>query len=157
MIKNLLGYIKNFKTSYFIAFLLSIGTSILNLALPYITLHIFDDALTNKNISLAIYLSVGILLITLLSALLSLIKDFLINKINRSLVINLRKHCLAHISQMSGDFFTNYSSGELYTILFNDIENVQSIATTSLFSVVSSVFTAVGLLIFYFIYNRICF
>lgn len=148
LVKEMLYLINGFKKNYIIAFLLMIISSISNIIVPFIVLKIFDIAIKNGDIWALLYFTALIVATTTISAIAMVISQNIISKMNRSIVIKLRMDCLQHINKLSGDYYTNYNSGDLYTILFNDIENIKSVLINSFFSFLSNLFTAIGLLFF---------
>ncbi|WP_017209914.1 ABC transporter ATP-binding protein [Clostridium beijerinckii] len=154
IIKNLklliemFNIINGFKKHYVFGFILTVISSASNIIIPFIVLKIFDVAITNMNIYELVYYTAMIILVTIIGAVASMLFQYINSRMNRNFVMKLRMDCLKHINKLSGDYYTNYNSGDLYTILFSDIENIQTVLTNSFFSFLSNLVTAVGLLIF---------
>ncbi|MBN1046535.1 ABC transporter ATP-binding protein [Clostridium botulinum] len=148
LIKEMFQLIKGFKKHYILGFILTVVSSTSNIIVPFIVLKIFDVAITNMNIYALIYYTTMIVIVTIIGAIASILFQYINSRMNRSFVMKLRSECLQHIHKLSGDYYTNYNSGDLYTILFSDIENIQSVLTNSFFSFLSNLVTAIGLLIF---------
>lgn len=62
--------------------------------------------------------------------------------------MDLRTSCFHHIMKLSGTYYTDYNSGDLFTTLYRDIEEIPSILTTTFFNAVSSFVSAIGLIFF---------
>lgn len=147
-IKEMFHIVNGFKKHYIIGFTLTVVSSVSNIIVPFIVLKIFDVAITNMDIYALIYYTAMIIVVTIIGAVASMLFQYINSRMNRSFVMKLRMECLQHIHKLSGDYYTNYNSGDLYTILFSDIENIQSVLTNSFFSFLSNLVTAIGLLLF---------
>ncbi|MDU1003450.1 ABC transporter ATP-binding protein [Clostridium butyricum] len=148
LVKEMFNIMNGFKKQYILGFILTVVSSASNIIVPFIVLKIFDIAISNMNIHALMFYTAMIIIVTIIGAIASMLFQYMNSRMNRNFVMKLRMDCLNHIDKLSGDYYTNYNSGDLYTILFSDIENIQSVLTNSFFSFLSNLVTAGGLLIF---------
>ncbi|WP_051238864.1 ABC transporter ATP-binding protein [Clostridium butyricum] len=148
LVKEMFNIMNGFKKQYILGFILTVVSSASNIIVPFIVLKIFDIAISNMNIHALMFYIAMIIIVTIIGAIASMLFQYMNSRMNRNFVMKLRMDCLNHIDKLSGDYYTNYNSGDLYTILFSDIENIQSVLTNSFFSFLSNLVTAGGLLIF---------
>lgn len=139
---------KGHKKLYFFSFFLVIISSLMRVLTPFFVLQIFDKAITGLRFnSLIIYTSL-IIITTVIGSASEILYQRNISKFNRDIIIKLRTDCYEHIAKLQGDFMTNYNSGELFTTMYHDIEEIPSILTTSLFNFISNLITVIGLVFF---------
>lgn len=131
-----------------IAFFIMIITAILDLFIPQVTKLILDDAISNKKIDLLIKLIVVYAVVGILSAVFSLILDYIYSKMRKKVTVKLKIRLLKHLSKLSGDYYTNIKTGNILSILENDMFTVENFGADILFSLIVNVITATIALFF---------
>ena len=145
---RVVGLLFKYKYYYAIIFISIIIHITLSIAQPYIMQQLVDNAIFNGNIQLLIKLCISIIIITLIDMIINVTTSYLSAKIGKRLSSNLRIESLHHLSKLSGRYFTNTEPGEIFVTLYGDINTIESISTTLLFSYFSDFFTAVGITIY---------
>ena len=125
-----------------IAFFIMIITSILDLFIPQITRQIIDDAISNNKINLLIKLVLLYAVISILSALLSVVLEYIYSKMKNKVSIKLKIKLLKHLSKLAGDYYTNIKTGNILTIVEQDIFIVETFGAEILFSLIVDAITA---------------
>ncbi|MEN2258570.1 ABC transporter ATP-binding protein [Paraclostridium benzoelyticum] len=125
-----------------IAFSIMIITSVLNLFIPQVTRLILDDAISNGKTNLLIKLILLYAAISILSALLSVVLEYIYSKMKKSVSIKLKIKLLKHLSRLSGDYYTNIKTGNILSIVESDIFIVENFGAEILFSLIVDVITA---------------
>ncbi|CEP41236.1 ABC transporter ATP-binding protein (plasmid) [Paraclostridium sordellii] len=125
-----------------IAFFIMITTSLLDLLIPQITRRILDDAISNSKTSLLIKLALLYAVISILSALLSVLLEYIYSKMKNKVSIKLKIKLLKHLSKLSGDYYTNIKTGNILTIVEQDIFIVETFGAEILFSLIVDAITA---------------
>ncbi|MGL5712134.1 MAG: ABC transporter ATP-binding protein [Paraclostridium sp.] len=125
-----------------LAFFIMIITSILNLCIPQITRQILDDAISNSKTDLLIKLVLLYAAISILSALFGVILEYIYSKMKKKVSIKLKIKLLRHLSKLSGDYYTNIKTGNILSIVENDIFIVENFGAEVLFSLIVDVITA---------------
>jgi len=150
--KNIRRFIKillrHNKLGLCVAFFIMLTVSILGLLQPQLTKMILDDAIKNSNIELLIKLAAIYGAISILSSLLNVILQYMYSKMKKRVSINLKIKLLKHIPKLSGDYFTNIKTGNILSMVENDIYTIESFGVDILFSVIVDTFTAIMALFF---------
>ncbi|MGF7429948.1 ABC transporter ATP-binding protein [Thermoanaerobacterium thermosaccharolyticum] len=150
--KNIRRFIKillrHNKIGLCVAFFIMLTVSILGLLQPQLTKMILDDAIKNSNIELLIKLATIYGAISILSSLLNVILQYMNSKMKKRVSINLKIKLLKHIPKLSGDYFTNIKTGNILSMVENDIYTIESFGVDILFSVIVDTFTAIMALFF---------
>ena len=148
LIREMFHIMAGFKKQYVLGFILTVTSSASNIIVPFIVLKIFDEAINNMDMYKLMFYTSMIIIVTIIGSAASMLFQYINSRMNRKFVMKLRMDCLNHIDKLSGNYYTNYNSGDLYTVLFSDIENIQSVLTNSFFAFLSNLVTAIGLLAF---------
>lgn len=148
LIRELFPLTKGYRTTYFLNFFLVIISGIMKISTPFFVLQVFDVAITKLRFDSLIFYTMLIVITTAIGSICEILYQRNISKFNRTLVIKLRSCCFEHINKLSGNFMSNYNSGDLFTTMYRDIEEIPSILTTSLFNFVSNLITVIGLAFF---------
>lgn len=147
-IKEVFGLIKKNRIEYFKGLFMSVLLGGINILLPMIMLRIFDDGIENKSIKLIIlYCSIFILL-TLCSVFFSYKYTMIITVLENNLAYETRCTLIDRIFKMPGVFFNNMDNGELYTILYGDVEKIPSFLTKTILNLIKDILTLFGLIFF---------
>jgi ATP-binding cassette subfamily B protein/subfamily B ATP-binding cassette protein MsbA len=115
---------------------------------PFLVLQVFDNAITGLKVDSLLFYTSLIVITTIISSGSEILYQWNISRFNRNLIVKLRTNCYEHIEKLSGNFMSNYNSGDLFTTMYRDIEEIPSILTTSLFSFLSNLITVIGLIFF---------
>ena len=134
LIRELFPLTKGYRTTYFLNFFLVIISGIMKISTPFFVLQVFDVAITKLRFDSLIFYTMLIVITTAIGSICEILYQRNISKFNRTLVIKLRSRCFEHINKLSGNFMSNYNSGDLFTTMYRDIEEIPSILTTSLFN-----------------------
>lgn len=146
--KELLFLVKGLKKQYFLSLALILVSSLSRILIPFLVLRIFDDAISNNNIQSLMFNTMLMVCATIISSCSEVAYQYIVSRFNRKLVLSLRARCYSHVENMSGSYLTDYNSGDLFTILYRDIEEIPSILTSSFFGFISNFITVVGLIFF---------
>ncbi|MCR1954631.1 ABC transporter ATP-binding protein/permease [Clostridioides mangenotii] len=125
-----------------LAFFIMIITSILDLFIPQVTKLILDDAISNSKTNLLIRLVLLYAFISILSALFSVVLEYIYSKMKARISIKLKIKLLKHLSKLSGDYYTNIKTGNILSIIESDIFIVENFGAEILFSLIVDAITA---------------
>lgn len=117
--------------------------SVLDLLIPQITRIILDNAIMFKKSRLLLKLIIVYISITFLSSILNVILDFIYSKMKKRTCINLKIKLLNHLSKLSGNYYTNIKTGNLLSIIENDMFTVENFGADIIFSIIVDIFTAI--------------
>lgn len=124
--KYIVEIIKRNKLGMLCALLFSVIVCILDLIKPKLTESIIDNAI-NSNTKKIYIIGLIYILVIIFSTSLTYIVNCYHNKVKKSFSLDLKKRVLNHISNLSGEYFTNKKTGELLKIVEGDIFNLENI------------------------------
>lgn len=125
-----------------IAFLVIIIISVLDLFIPQVTRLILDDAINNSKTNLLIKLVLLYSAISISSALLTIVLEYIYSKMKKRVSIKLKIKLLKHLSKLSGNYYTNIKTGNILSIIESDIFIVENFGAEILFSLITDAITA---------------
>ena len=130
-------------------------SSLLGLALPFLTQAIFDRALFPRTgdgvgpprlglLTALVAISVAV---TLVGAAISVGQTYLTTRLGNAVMRDLRDRLFGHLQRMELAFFTRTRTGEIQSRLGNDVAGVQSVVTDTASSILGNVVTVLSALV----------
>ncbi|MEO7124508.1 MAG: ABC transporter ATP-binding protein [Nakamurella sp.] len=110
-------------------------------ATPLLVRAILNDGIPHKNASLVVVLALILAGLAVIEAALSLVERYASSRIGEGLIYDMRAKVFAHVQRMPIAFFTRTHTGALISRLNNDVLGAQRVFTSTLTSLVSSIFT----------------
>ncbi len=144
---RLLFYVKPYRGRLIAAFMFAAGVTVLGLLPPYLVKIIIDDVIVKKDLRL-FTLIIGILVVVYISR--SILISFRIimeNKVQQSLIFDLRNHVYHSLQRLSLSYFENRDTGKIVSRIINDVEALQAIITAGLTTLFVAFITFTGSLI----------
>ncbi|MGO3856334.1 MAG: ABC transporter ATP-binding protein [Glutamicibacter arilaitensis] len=123
---------------------LIVASSIIGLAQPFIVRELIDDAIPNSNVRLLLLGAGGLVLTSLVTAILEVIQTWRATLMGQRVMHGLRTGLFTHLQKQSLGFFTNSRSGDVQSRLINDVGQMQSVITNSATSIASNLTTVVA-------------
>lgn len=146
--RKLFNIIIEYKKEHIFAFLFLLLQSVAALCLPFVLIQIVDVGIEKQNYYVLLTMGVIYVFTTILYNLFKAISDYIYAKIGSKVIVNLRKKVLEHLSKLSGDFYSNMKSGEIYSTITDDIGTVQELCTNAIFSTITNAVMAIPMIIF---------
>lgn len=112
-------------------------------ATPLFYRAIINDGILKRDISLIIYISIGVALLGLFAGAIGLAQSYVSSKIGSRIVLSLRMRLFEHIQQMPLAFFTHTQTGALVSRLDSDVTGAQNAFTDILSNLVGNLVTIV--------------
>ena len=126
---------------------LFLGLTVLDAVLvvvpPLLMKRIVDTGIATDDVSMVVWLSLGIALAAMADAGLGLATGYLSSRIGEGLIYDLRTRVFAHVQRQSLAFFTRTQTGALVSRLNSDVIGAQSAFTSTLSGTVSNVVSVV--------------
>ncbi len=116
-------------------------------ATPLLFKVIIDDGVAQGDSRLVVLLALGIALLAVVDAGLSLTQRWFTARVGESLIFDLRTQVFDHVQRMPVAFFTRTQTGSLVSRLNTDVIGAQQAFTTTLSSTVSNVVSLVLVLV----------
>lgn len=145
--------IKTFLFDQIVAFICLFIYSISNIIFPYLLKLIIDDGIGKNDLrkfviySIAMIINIGIMLLFRYLQR----KKFL--KLGQKIIFKTKESIIERLKMYSMKFFNKYQTGEILSILENDVIKIQDLATTMISDFLVNIVTATGLIIILFSMN----
>src|SRR3954471_22035245 len=111
---------------------------------PLLMQRLVDHGILAGDVSVVVWLSVGIALAAIADAVLGLFTGYLSSRIGEGLIYDLRTRVFAHVQRQSLAFFTRTQTGALVSRLNNDVIGAQRAFTSTLSGTVSNIISVVA-------------
>jgi len=121
-----------------------VASSAVAMASPFLLRAVIDNALPERDLTLLIWLTIGMVAVAAITSALGVIQTWISTKIGQQVMHRLRTDVFAHLQRQSIAFFTRTRTGEVQSRITNDIGGMQSVVTTTATSVASNLTTAVA-------------
>ncbi len=139
LLLRVLRYARPYRRKIVSMFVIILLTSGLGLLTPLLMRNLIDEAIPARDLHLLILLTLGLFLIPIGSATLTVWQRQLNSSVGEGVVYDLRTALYAHFQQMSLRFFTNTKVGELMSRLNNDVVGAQTAISNTIVSVVTDI------------------
>lgn len=146
--RKLFNIIIEYKKEHICAFLFLLLQSVASLCLPFVLIQIVDVGIEKQNYHILFLMGAIYVIITILYNFFKAISDYIYAKIGSKVIVNLRKKVLEHLSELSGDFYSNMKSGDIYSTITDDIGTIQELCTSAIFSTITNTAMAIPMIIF---------
>src|SRR5215475_2688644 len=126
--------------------ILVLGTiaTLAGLAQPYFTKLLIDDALLHRNFSLLVWISFGMLAVTVLTYALNSWTGLRYMKVSADILFNMRRTVYEHLQTLSPRFYANTRIGEIVSRLNNDVAEIQRISADTFLALTTNVLFLLG-------------
>lgn len=146
--RKLFNIIIEYKKEHIFAFLFLLLQSVAGLCLPFVLIQIVDVGIEKQNYYVLLTMGMLYIIITILYNIFKAVSDYAYAKIGSKVIVNLRKKVLEHLSKLSGNFYSNMKSGDVYSTITDDIGAVQELCTNAIFSTITNTVMAIPMIIF---------
>jgi ATP-binding cassette subfamily B protein len=126
---------------------LIVVSSVVSMASPFLLRAVLDDALPHQDLTLLVWLVVGMIAVAGVTAALGVVQTWISTTVGQRVMHRLRTDVFAHLQRQSIGFFTRTRTGEVQSRITNDIGGMQSVVTSTATSVASNLTTAVATLV----------
>jgi ATP-binding cassette, subfamily B, bacterial len=120
------------------------ASSIVGMASPFLLRAVIDTALPSKNVTLLVWLVVGMVAVAAVTSAFGVIQTWISTKVGQQVMHRLRTDVFAHLQRQSIAFFTRTRTGEVQSRITNDIGGMESVVTSTATSVASNLTTAIA-------------
>jgi len=122
-------------------------SSVVALASPFLLRAVIDDALPHQNLTLLVWLVIGMVAVAAVTAALGVIQTWISTQVGQKVMHRLRTDVFSHLQRQSIAFFTRTRTGEVQSRITNDIGGMQTVVTSTATSLASNLTTVVGALV----------
>ncbi|HBE9106870.1 TPA: ABC transporter ATP-binding protein [Clostridioides difficile] len=137
-----------------ISFFLVIVSSCMSLYLPKITRKIVDEGIMAKDYKFLLNLIIIYLIIVFSLAIIDIILEYLYNVMKNKVTSSFKIKLFHHLSKLSGQYFSNIKSGNIFSIVEQDLYIVEGFNAELLFSIIMNFITAICSVYFLFMMSK---
>lgn len=128
MIRRFFSYYKPHKRLFFIDFSGAIVVAVLELAFPLVVQWFIDTLIPGGDWLEIVWVSIGLLLIYLLSTGLQYIVNYLGHKLGINIETDMRQELFQHVQRQSFRYFDNTKTGHIISRITNDLFDIGELA-----------------------------
>ncbi|WP_010677310.1 ABC transporter ATP-binding protein [Bacillus timonensis] len=128
MIQRFFTYYKPHRTLFLIDFSCAVIVAILELAFPLAVQWFIDKLLPTSNWSAIVWVSIGLLVLYLLSSGLQFIVGYWGHKLGINIETDMRQQLFQHVQRQSFRFFDNTKTGHVMSRITNDLFDIGELA-----------------------------
>ncbi|MCY8666676.1 ABC transporter ATP-binding protein/permease [Bacillus haynesii] len=128
MIRRFFSYYKPHKRLFFIDFSSAIIVALLELAFPLVVQWFIDTLIPGGDWFEIVWVSIGLLLIYLLSTGLQYIVNYLGHKLGINIETDMRQELFQHVQRQSFRYFDNTKTGHIISRITNDLFDIGELA-----------------------------
>jgi len=152
-LNRLVGYLSEYKATIVLAVLFTVGSTLLNLAAPYLIGVAIDQYIIPRDVSGLVNIVAIIAAVYLFAALIDIAVGWIMADVSQKVLKKLRRNLFEHLQTLSLRYFDNTSSGDLMSRLTNDIDTIGSVLSQNLTALTSSTLTILGIIVAMFLLN----
>ncbi|MGI8679802.1 MAG: ABC transporter ATP-binding protein [Jatrophihabitans sp.] len=119
-------------------------SAVVGMASPFLLRAVIDTALPRRNVTLLVWLAVGMVAVAAVTAALGVVQTWISTKVGQQVMHTLRTGVFGHLQRQSLAFFTRTRTGEVQSRITNDIGGMQSVVTSTATSIASNLTTVVA-------------
>ena len=136
--RRIFAYIIPYWRKLALVLALSLVSTLLGLAQPYITKLLIDEALLRRNMEALITVAALMVVVTVLGFGLNIISSYRYVTVSAAVLFDMRLAVYKHLQKLSPRFYTRTKLGEIVSRLNNDISEVQRVAADTLLAAISN-------------------
>jgi ATP-binding cassette subfamily B protein len=123
---------------------ISLVSTLLNLAQPYIAKLLIDEALLRRNTRALAVVAALMVVVTVFSFALSILSSYRYVAVSAAVLFDMRLALYEHLQKLSLRFYARTKLGDIVSRLNNDIAEVQRVAADTLLALVANVVFLLG-------------
>ena len=121
-----------------------VASSLVGMASPFLLKAVLDRALPTQNLTLLVWLVLGMVAVAAITAVFGVIQTWISTKVGQQVMHRLRTGVFSHLQRQSLDFFTRTRTGEVQSRITNDIGGMEAVVTSTATSIASNLTTVVA-------------
>lgn len=150
---RLFVYLKPYSKTYLPgAILMMLFSTFVRLLIPILIGKVaMDVAIANKDMTLLMYLVLGIGVLYLFNYIGNVYRIKWVNILGQNVIYDIRQHLFSHVQRLSHRFFDSKSTGSILVRILNDINSLQELFTNGIINLLMDVVTLVGIIVILFV------
>lgn len=151
--RRLWAYVRPYTPQLCLVLAISLLSTGLNLAQPYISKLMIDEALIQRNMHALVTIAGALLVVTVLGFALNMLASYRYIKLSAAMLYDIRVALLRHLQTLSPRFFSGFRLGDLMSRMNSDVSDVQRVAADTLLSVLSNILFLTGSIVMMLLLN----
>jgi len=150
---RLLGYLKPYRGRLTLILLLALGGTGANLAYPYLSKILIDEALLGRNFRLLALVTLVLFGAMTLTFVFNGLSSLLYVAVSARILLDMRLDLYRHVQGLSLKFYHNTRLGEILSRLNNDMAEAQRVASDTLLAFITNLLFLTGAIVLLLVLN----
>lgn len=142
--RKLLPYIRPYWRGLLLVLAISLLSTALGLAQPYLSKLMIDQALLRRDMGALLLIAGIMVVVTVLGFGVNILASYRYVRLSAAMLYDIRAALLRHLQTLSPRFYASFRLGDLVSRMNSDVSDVQRVASDTLLSVVSNLLFFVG-------------
>jgi ATP-binding cassette subfamily B multidrug efflux pump len=159
LLKRLLTYLSPYRFRIVVVALLVVGSTLINLITPQLTMTVIDDILTpiitagSLDTDALMWWSVFYVGIIFIRYLLRFLETYLMSYIGQNVLFKMRSDLFDHLQALSLRFFAEGETGRIMSVITNDVEELNRFLNEGMITIITDFVSIIGAVFFMFTLN----
>lgn len=142
--RRVLVYLSPYWRRLLLVLAVSLVSTALSLAQPYIAKLLIDDALLQRNVEALAAVAALMVVVTVLGFALNILSSFRYVRVSAEVLFDMRLALYRHLQALSPRYYARARLGDIVSRINNDIGEIQRVAADSILSLLASVLFLAG-------------
>lgn len=147
LMKRLLGYVKPYRARVFVAIVLMLTTTGLQVLMPWLVKITVDDYITRHDLHGLNIISLVYVLALISGMILQYWQVYIMQMTGQYIMFDMRTQLFGHLQKLELNFFHKNPVGRLMTRVTNDVDVLNELFTSGVVSIVGDILTLTGIII----------
>jgi ATP-binding cassette subfamily B protein len=147
LMRRLLGYLRPYKITVVVSFVLVLAGSVLKLVGPYLTKIAIDDYITRGDLGGLDRIALLYLAALALQFAVSFYQVYLMNVAGQRVMFDMRREIFTHLQRLQPAFFDRNPVGRLVTRVTTDVDALNELFTSGVVTIFGDLFMLLGIMV----------
>ena len=147
LMRRLMRYLRPYIPQVLVAFVAIVGSSLLQLAQPYLMKIAIDDHIATGDLSGLNWLAVGFLAILIASFALEYLQTWTLQMTGQYVMFDMRMQIYEHLQRIDVQYYDKNPVGRLMTRVTSDVDVLNELFTAGVVSVFGDIFLLLGIIV----------
>ncbi len=141
---RLLPYLRPYLGRLALVLVISLASTALGLAQPYLSKLLIDDALLQRNLSALVIIGLAMVGVTIGNYALNILASYRYVACSAAMLFDIRVALLRHLQSLSPRFYSRFRLGDLMSRINSDVSDIQRVTADTMLSVLSNLLMLTG-------------
>lgn len=147
LMRRLLGYLRPYRLQVAISFAAILGTSVLQLAQPYLTMIAIDHYIAVGDVTGLTRIALLFFSVLIGAFVLEAVRIHTMQMMGQHIMVNLRSEIFKHLQRLDLSFYDRNPVGRLITRVTTDVDVLNELFTAGVVAVFGDIFTLLGIMV----------